>query len=112
MGVETKTLADGIPDEDGDESGSHAGLREDGAEGRPGDAHAEAVDEEDIEDDVRGEADDTRDQWGLGVLESTEHARGGEDDEHAGEAGGRDPQVDDRLVERFGGGAEECAEGS
>lgn len=102
MCPEGDLLARGLTHEDDDERGRHAGLREDGAVGGAGDAPAEPVDEEQVERDVRREAQSARRERGAGVLEPAQDTGGREDDEHRRDADGRDPQVGHGVAERLG----------
>ena len=77
---------------------------------RPRDAPAEAVDEDQVEDDVRRETSDRRDQRGPGVLQPAQHAGGGQGHEHGRDADGRDAQVGGGVPERGGRGAEHPAQ--
>ena len=68
------------------EGGRHPGLGDDGAPGRPRDAPAEAVDEGEVEHDVRRETGHRGDQRRAGVLQAAQHTGRGERDEHRRDA--------------------------
>jgi hypothetical protein len=68
------------------------------------------VDEDEVEGDVRAEADHRRDQRRRRVLQAPKHSGDGEDGEHGRDAQRGDAQVGRRLLEHGGGGAEDRAD--
>ena len=99
VGAQRHRRAGGIPHEHHDEGGRHQGLGDDGAPRGARDAPVQAVHEPDVERDVEAEPADGGDERGAGVLQAAQHAGGGEDDEHGGDAERRDPQVGHGLVD-------------
>ena len=67
-----------------------------------------AVDQDQVEHDVRQRADGGHDQRGAGVLQAAQHAGGGEHDQHRGHAEQGDPQVGQRVRRRVCRRAEGC----
>ena len=89
----------------------HAGLCDDGAQGRAGDPHAEAVDKQHVEGHIGRKTEDAGDQRGPRVPQAAQDPGRGEDDEHAGQSGGGDAQIGDRFVEGRWRGTERPAQG-
>ena len=100
VGPQRHRRACGIPDQHHDEGAGHQGLGDDRAPRGAGDAPVQPVHEPDVERDVEAEPADGGDERGSGVLQAAQHAGGGEDDEHGGDAERRDPQVGHGLVDR------------
>jgi hypothetical protein len=104
---EGRPLAAGGSDDDGDQDAGARQLCEHRAEGGPGDAEVEAVDEDDVEDDVGHVAADGDLQGGPGVLQSAEHTGGGQHQQQRGRAEDGDLEVGRGLVADGRAGAEE-----
>jgi len=85
--------------DDEDEGGRHTALGENGPERGACDAYVQAVDEEEVERDVRAEPDDGRDQRRSGVLQPAQDAGHRQDDQHRWYAEGGHPQIGDRLLQ-------------
>ena len=101
-GAGAAPCAAGAAHDHGQIGGGHAALGEHGAPGGAGDAEAGAVDQDDVERRVGGEAADGDHQRGAGVLQAAQHAGGGQHDQHRRDAERADPQVGDGV--RGGGG--------
>jgi len=86
------------PPDDDRVRGDHAPLRDDGADRGARDAPPEAVDEEPVEEGVRGEAEAGDPQWRHGVLHASQETGRGEHDEHRRKAPHRDAEVDLGLL--------------
>ena len=100
----------GLDEQHGDERDAHPGLRDDGAPRGSCDAPVQPVDEDEVERDVRAEADDRGDERCGRVLQAAEDAGDSEDGEHGRDAQRGDAQVGRRLLEHGRGGAEDRAD--
>ncbi len=100
------------PDHDEDQHAGHGELRQVGADGGPGDAEVEPVDEDDVEDDVEQVAADRGVQRCPRVLEPAEDAGGGEYDEQRRHPEPGPAQVGGGMVGDVGVALEEAHERS